>query len=94
MYPYGGKEWKVNRINKPGGEKRMSGILKATSNGLRPQSFARRAVIKVSCSSNIVSSVVFCTTLKSNGKSSGNLWVYQRQKELNNSLPVNNRKFH
>ena len=42
----------------------------------------------MSCSSNIVPSVVFCTTLKSNGKSSGNLWVYQRQKELNNSLPV------
>ena len=68
----------------------MSGILKTTSNGLRPQSFARQAVIKVSCSSNIVPSVVFCTTLKSNGKASGtcNLWVYQRQKELNNSVPV------
>ena len=43
----------------------MSGILKAMNNGLRQQSFARRAVIKVSCSSNIVPSVVFCTTLKS-----------------------------
>ena len=34
-----------------------SGILKATSNGLRQQSFARRAEIKVSCISNILPSV-------------------------------------
>ena len=34
--------------------KKISGILKATSNGLRQQSVARRAVIKVSCSSNTV----------------------------------------
>ena len=40
--------------NKTGGE---SGILKATSNGLRQQSFARRAEIKVSCISNILPSV-------------------------------------
>ena len=53
-YPYGAKEWNVNWINKTGGEKKISGILKATSNGLRQQSVARRAVIKVSCSSNIV----------------------------------------
>ena len=55
MYPYG---FKWNVINKPGGEKSgMSGIVKTTSNGLRPQSFARRSVMKVSCSSNIVPSV-------------------------------------
>ena len=34
--------------------KKKSGILKATSNGLRQQSVARRAVIKVRCSFNIV----------------------------------------
>ena len=33
--------------------KKKSGIFKGTSNGLQ-QSVARRAVIKVSCSSNIV----------------------------------------
>ena len=35
------------------------GILKATSNGLRQQSFARRAVIKVNCSSSIVQVLCF-----------------------------------
>ena len=38
--------------------KKISGILKATSNGLRQQYVARRAVIKVSCSSNIVQALV------------------------------------
>ena len=46
-------EHNLNWINKTG-VKKISGILKATSNGLRQQSVARRAVIKVSCSSNIV----------------------------------------
>ena len=41
-------------------------MLKATSNGLRQQSVARRAVIKVSCLPKILPSVVFCTTLKPN----------------------------
>ena len=54
----------------------MCGILKATSDGLRQQSFARRAVIKVSCISNIIASVMLCTTLKPNGKFSGNLWLH------------------
>ena len=53
MYPYGAKEWNVNWINETGGEK-ISGIFKATSNGFRQQSVARRAVFKVRCSSNIV----------------------------------------
>ena len=39
--------------------KKKSGILKETSNGLRQQSVARRAVIKVSCSSNIVQVLCF-----------------------------------
>ena len=51
------------------------GILKTTSNGLRQQSIARRAEIKVSCISNILPSVLLCRTLKPNGKFSGNLWV-------------------
>ena len=42
-------------------------MLEATSNGLRQQSVARRAVIKVSCLPKILPSVVFCTTLKPNG---------------------------
>ena len=44
-------------------------MLKATSNGLRQQSVARRAVIKVSCLPKILPSVVFCTTLKPNNSS-------------------------
>ena len=75
IYPYGAQEWNVNLINKTGGEKQISGILKATSNTLRQQSFARRSVIKVSCISNILLSVMLCTTLKPNGKVSGNLHV-------------------
>ena len=65
---------------KQGSEKYISGILKATSNGLREQSIARRAEIKVSCISNTLPSVLLCRTLKPNGKFSGNLWVQQRQK--------------
>ena len=42
IYPYGAQEWKVNWINKTGDEKWISGVLKATSNGLRQQFFARR----------------------------------------------------
>ena len=37
-------------------------------------------IIKVSCISNILLSVVLCKTLKPNGKFSGNLWVQQRQR--------------
>ena len=56
-------------------------MLKATSNGLRQQSVARRAVIKVSCLPKILPSVVFCTTLKPNEQFSGNsVWVQQRQR--------------
>ena len=56
-------------------------MLKATSNGLRQQSVARRAVIKVSCLPNILPSVVFCTILKPNEQFSGNsVWVQQRQR--------------
>ena len=55
-------------------------MLKATSNGLRQQSIARGAEIKVSCISNILLSVLLCRTLKPNGKFSGNLWVHQRQR--------------
>ena len=56
-------------------------MLKATSNGLRQQSVARQAVIKVSCLSKILPSVVFCTTLKPNEQFSGNsVWVQQRQR--------------
>ena len=58
------------------------GILKATSNGLRQQSIARRAEIKVSCISNILPSVLLCRTLKPSGKFSGNLWVQQRQRTI------------
>ena len=51
-------------------------MLEATSNGLREQSVARRAVIKVSCLPKILPSVVFCTTLKPNEQFSGNsVWV-------------------
>ena len=50
------------------------------SNGLRQQSVARQAEIKVSCISNILPSVLLCRTLKPNGKFSGNLWVQQRQR--------------
>ena len=58
-----------------------SGILKATSNGLPQQSFARRAETKVSCISNILPSVLLCTTLKRNEQFSGNsVWVEQRQR--------------
>ena len=35
---------------------------------------------KGSCISNILPSVVLCTTLKPNGKFPGNLWVQQRQR--------------
>ena len=56
-------------------------MLKATSNGLRQQSVARRAVIKVSCLPKLLPSVVFCTTLKPNEQFSGNsVWVQQRQR--------------
>ena len=56
-------------------------MLEATSNGLRQQSVARRAVIKVSCLPKILLSVVFCTTLKPNEQFSGNsVWVQQRQR--------------
>ena len=60
----------------------ISGFLKATSNGLRQQSFARRAEIEVSCISNILPSVLLCTTLpKPNEKFSVNsVWVQQRQR--------------
>ena len=71
IYLYGAQEWNVNWINKTSGEKLISGILKAMNNGLRQQSFARRAVIKVSSISNILPSVL-CTALKPNGKFSGN----------------------
>ena len=55
-------------------------MLKATSNGLRQQSVARRAVIKVSCLPKILPSVVFCTTLKPDEQFSGNsVWVQQRE---------------
>ena len=74
-YLYGAQKSNVNWINKTGGEKQISGILKATINGLRQHSFARRAVIKVSCIFNILPSLVLCTTLKPNGKFSGNLCV-------------------
>ena len=40
---------------------------------------ARRAEIKVSCISEIIS-VLLCRTLKPNVKFSGNLWVQQRQR--------------
>ena len=72
----------------------MSGILKTTSNGLRPQSFARRAVIKVSCSSNIVPSVAFCTTLKSNGKVLSQLMGLPKTEGIEQQSSGNNRKFH
>ena len=39
---------------------------------IRQQSFARRAEIKGSCISNILLSVLLCTTLKPNEKFSGN----------------------
>ena len=56
-------------------------MLKATSNGLRQRSVARRAVIEVSCLPKILPSVVFCTTLKPNEQFSGNsVWVQQRQR--------------
>ena len=56
-------------------------MLEATSNGLRQQSVARRAVIKVSCLPKILPSVVFCTTLKPNEQFSGNsVWVQERQR--------------
>ena len=56
-------------------------MLKATSNEIRQQSVARRAVIKVSCLPKILPSVVFCTTLKPNEQFSGNsVWVQQRQR--------------
>ena len=56
-------------------------MLEATSNGLRQQSVARRAVIKVSCLPKILPSVVFCTTLKPNEQFSGNsVWVQQIQR--------------
>ena len=56
-------------------------MLEATSNGLRQQSVARRAVIKVSCLPKMLPSVVFCTTLKPNEQFSGNsVWVQQRQR--------------
>ena len=56
-------------------------MLKATSNGLRQQSVARPAVIKVSCLPKILPSVVFRTTLKPNEQFSGNsVWVQQRQR--------------
>ena len=60
------------------GQKEISGIFKANINGLRQQSFACRAEIKLSCISNILPSVLLRRTLKSNGKLSGNLWVQQR----------------
>ena len=44
------------------------GILKATSNGLRQQSIAHGAEIKVSCISNMLPSVLLCRTPKPNGK--------------------------
>ena len=43
-------------------------MLTATSNGLRQQSVARRAEIKVSCIFKILPSVLLCRTLKPNGK--------------------------
>ena len=56
-------------------------MLEATSNALRQQSVARRAVIKVSCLPKILPSVVFCTTFKPNEQFSGNsVWVQQRQR--------------
>ena len=56
-------------------------MLEATSDGLRQQSVARRAVIKVSCLPKILPSVMFCTTLKPNEQFSGNsVWVQQRQR--------------
>ena len=55
-------------------------MLEATSNGIRQQSVARRAVIKVSCLPKILLSVVFCTTLKPNEQFSGNsVWVQDRE---------------
>ena len=58
-------------------------MLKATSSGLRQQSVARRAVIKVSSLPKILPSVVFCTTLKPNEQFSGNsVWVQQRQRRI------------
>ena len=69
-----------SQLDKQGGEKQIPGILKATSNGLRQQSIARRAEIKVSCISDILPSVLLCRTLKPNGKFSGNLWVQKRQR--------------
>ena len=54
----------INWINNTGDEKEISGILKATSNGLRQKSIARRAQIKVSCISNILPSVLLCRALK------------------------------
>ena len=37
IYPLGAQEWNVNWMNKTGDEKEISGIFKATSNGLRQQ---------------------------------------------------------
>ena len=61
IYLHGAQEieWNVDWINKTGGEKYISGILKATNNGI---------CIKVSYSSSSLLIVMLCTTLKPNGK--------------------------
>ena len=74
VYPYGAQEWNVDSINKTSGEKLISGILKATNNGLRQQLHLSPSDIKVSCISTILLTLVLCTTMNPNVKFSGNFF--------------------
>ena len=66
-------ELHVNLINNTSGKKCISGILKATKNGLQ-QKLHLSPSVKVSCISSMLLTVVLCTALIPNGKFSGNFF--------------------
>ena len=71
IYPYGVQECKVNSINNTSGETWISGILKATNNGVWQQLHllpVELSDIKVISISSILLTVLLCTTLKPTGK--------------------------
>ena len=63
------------QLDKQGGAKYISGILKATSKGLRQQLHLR---MKVSCISNILLIVMLCTILEPNGEITNSLKGIER----------------